>query len=65
MSIENHPNFNAMAFVARTMDAYYKSLRGKANTHNCPDVQREILAFATAIEKLVDNTVAEEEKEEI
>ena len=60
MSLENHPNFHTTLFLTETIfgfyedpdnvekiirQAYFDSLRGKANMNNCPDISGLIERF--------------------
>ena len=57
MSIENHPNFHAVSFVAKLIEAYYESLRGKASKDNAPAPTALFSNFVLDVEEMVDKYV--------
>jgi len=63
MSIKNHPNFHAVNFVTKLMEAYYESLRGKASIKNYPEVDNLFIDFTARVEEMVDKYVEEKNKD--
>jgi hypothetical protein len=61
MSLENHPNFHALKFVADIMSSYYECLRGGAEK-NAPNVREEVAEFVAQIEAKVDRRVNHEDE---
>ena len=57
MSLENHPNFHAVNFVTKLVEAYHESLRGKASMKNYPEVDNLFIDFTARVEEMVDKYV--------
>ena len=60
MSLENHPNFHAVNFVSKLVEAYHESLRGKASMKNYPEVDNLFIDFTAKVEEMVDKYVDEQ-----
>jgi len=60
MSIENHPNLHAVKLTTVIIEGYYKSLRGKANMRNAPDISKLVREFVARILMEVDTAVGKE-----
>lgn len=63
MSLENHPNFHALKFVAAIMSSYYACVRGGAEK-NSPNIVKEVHEFVAQIEAKVDRRVNNEPEPE-
>jgi len=64
MSLENHPNFDAVQFVVDIQESYYKCLRGPVKKQNCPDIKDFLLSFAFDVEMEVDKHAEEIHEQE-
>lgn len=52
MSLENHPNFDAVKFATLVVSAYYECKRNEKQT--LPSIHEYVIDFVTQIEEVVD-----------
>lgn len=48
-----NPDFDVNGFNLKVMKAYYESLKGRVSIQECPPIDKDILAFTTALEEKI------------
>lgn len=54
MSLENHPNFHAVGFMADLVRIYFKALRGNAQKDMPDELHKLFSGFVSDVETVVD-----------